>query len=88
LQLLQWALYGLVQQLDEKDAYGGGWIERSAKEISETSQQVSVRKHEPGLRAHLAALKPPTSSLSGFLGRAQQLGADSSGVVWMSRECS
>jgi len=65
LQLLQWALYGLVRQLDEKGAYGGGWIERSATEISETSPQVSVRKHEPELRTHLAALKPPTSSLSG-----------------------
>ena len=65
LQLLQWALYGLVRQLDEKGAYGGGWIERSATEISKKSQQVSARKHEPELRAHLATLKPPTSSLSG-----------------------
>jgi hypothetical protein len=39
LRLLQWALYGLARQLDEKNAYGGDWIERSAKEISETPLQ-------------------------------------------------
>jgi hypothetical protein len=55
LRLLQWALYGLVRQLDEKGAYGGGWIERSAKEISKATPQVGVTKHEQDLKTHLAA---------------------------------
>ena len=29
LRLLQWALYGLVQQLDEDDVYSGGWIKKN-----------------------------------------------------------
>src|SRR5262245_44398440 len=82
LQLLQWALYGLVRQLDEKGAYGGGWIELIAREISETSPQVSVRKHEPELRAHLAAFKPPTSSLSGCRYHAPVA------VLWQLRGCA
>jgi hypothetical protein len=32
LRLLQWALYGLVRQLDEEGVYGG-WIHRAAAEI-------------------------------------------------------
>lgn len=46
LRLLQWALYGLVRQLDEQGAYGGGWIERSAGEISRTSPQGRITTHE------------------------------------------
>lgn len=64
LRLLQWALYGLVRQLDEQGAYGGGFVERSADEISRTSPQGRITTHEQELRKHLAALKPPTSSLS------------------------
>ena len=63
LRLLQWALYGLVRQLDEQGAYPGGWIERSADEISQTPPQGRITMHEQDLRTHLAALKPPTSSL-------------------------
>jgi hypothetical protein len=63
LRFLQWALYGLVRQLDEQGAYGGGWIERSADEISQTPAQRRMARHEEELRKHLAALKLPTSSL-------------------------
>lgn len=62
LRLLQWALYGLVRQLDERGAYGGGWIEDSADEISRTPPQGRITNHEEDLREHLAALKPSTSS--------------------------
>ena len=65
LRLLQWALYGLVRQLDEQGAYDGDWIERSADEISRTPSQESATTHEQDMRKHLAALKPWTSSLSG-----------------------
>ena len=65
LRLLQWALYGLVRQLDEQGAYDGDWIERSADEISRTPSQGSATTHEQDMRKHLAALKPWTSSLSG-----------------------
>lgn len=65
LRLLQWALYGIVRQLDEKNAYGSDWIERSAKEISETPPQGNVTNHEQALRKDLDELNPPTPSLSG-----------------------
>jgi hypothetical protein len=64
LRLLQWTLYGLVRQLDEDGAYPGGWIERSADEISQKPPQRRITRHEEDLRKHLAALKLPTSSLS------------------------
>jgi hypothetical protein len=64
LRLLQWALYGLVQLLDEEGAYGGRWIEKSTQEISETPPQKGVTNNEQVLRKHLGALKPSTSSLS------------------------
>jgi hypothetical protein len=55
LRLLQWALYGLVRQLDEQGAYGGAWIERTAAEISRTTpQQQQLTTHEQDLRKHLA----------------------------------
>lgn len=56
LRLLQWALYGLVQQLDEQGAYGGGWIEHSADEISRTPPRGEITTHEQDLREHLDAL--------------------------------
>jgi hypothetical protein len=61
LRLLQWALYGLVRQLDEQGAYDGGFVERSAAEISRTPQQGKGATHEQELREHLQALKPPRS---------------------------
>jgi hypothetical protein len=64
LRLLQWALYGLVQLLDEAGAYGGRWIETSAEEINGTPPQEGVRNHEQDLRKHLEALRPSTSSMS------------------------
>ena len=64
LRLLQWALCGLVRQLDEEGAYGGGWIDRSMAEIRQPTRQGSMMKHEEQLRKHLAAIKPSTSSLS------------------------
>ena len=63
LRLLQWALYGLVRQLDEQGAYGGGFIGRSADEISRTPPEGSMTRHERELRGHLAALRPSVSSL-------------------------
>jgi len=73
LQLLQWALYGLVRQLDQEGAYGGGWIDQSATEISPPPQG-RITQHERELREHLAAIKPPTSSLPGLLGAQAQVG--------------
>jgi hypothetical protein len=70
LRLLQWALYGLARQLDEKNAYGGDWIERSAKEISETPLQARSTNHEQALRKDLDELKPPRPSSSGSPGGA------------------
>ena len=61
LRLLQWALYGLVRQLDERGAYGSGWIEDSADEISRTPPQGGITNHEQDLREHLAALQSSTS---------------------------
>ena len=49
--------------LDEQGAYAGAWIEHSADEISRTTPQRRITTHEQDLKAHLAALKPPASSL-------------------------
>jgi hypothetical protein len=62
LQLLQWALCGLVRQLDEEGTYGGGWIDRSLTEIYQPTLQRSMMKHEEQLRKHLAEIKPAASS--------------------------
>ena len=62
LRLVQWALYGLVQLLNEEGAYGGRWIETSVQEISDTPPLEKVTHHEQELRKHLDALKPSTSS--------------------------
>jgi hypothetical protein len=70
LRLLQWALYGIVRQLDEKNAYGGDWIERSAQEISETPLKARSTNHEQALRKDLDEIKPLTSSSSGSPGGA------------------
>lgn len=70
LRLLQWALYGLVRKLDEKNAYGGDWIERSAEEISETPPLENATNHEQALREDLAELNPPAPSSSGSPGGA------------------
>jgi len=67
LRLVQWALYGLVQLLDEEGAYGGRWIEKSAQEISETPPPGDLTSHEQELRKHLDALRPSTPSLSAKL---------------------
>jgi hypothetical protein len=66
LRLLQWALYGLVRQLDERGAYSGGWIEESADEISRTSPRGRITNHEQDLREHLAALTPSTASTKSY----------------------
>lgn len=63
LRLLQWALYGLVRQLDEEGTYGGVWIDRSSSEIRQPTQHRSTTKHEEQLRKHLVAIRPPISSL-------------------------
>jgi hypothetical protein len=67
LRFLQWALYGLVQQLDEAHAYGGGWMDRSAEEVSQPTPQGNIGKHLEELMKHLAEIKPSTSSLSDCL---------------------
>jgi hypothetical protein len=53
LQLLQWALYGLVRQLDEERAYRSGWLDRSADEIRQQAQQGSPTKYWKQLEQHL-----------------------------------
>jgi hypothetical protein len=53
LRLLQWALCGLVRQLDEEAAYGGNWIDRSVAEIRKSKREGSLAKHEEQLRGHL-----------------------------------
>lgn len=50
LRLLQWALYGLVRQLDEEGAYGVGWIDRTAAEIRQPTRQGSITKYEGGVK--------------------------------------
>ena len=64
LRLLQWALYGLVRQLDEEGTYGGVWIDRSESEIRQPTQHGSITRHEELLRGHLAAIESSTSPLS------------------------
>jgi hypothetical protein len=71
LQLLQWALYGLVRQLDEEGAYGGGWIDRSAAELGHAPPAGGITKSSEQLREHLALIERRTSSLSGFLHHAR-----------------
>jgi hypothetical protein len=56
LRLLQWALYGLVRQLDERGAYKLGWIEDSAAEIGQPIPHGNLTKYEEQLRKHLIAL--------------------------------
>jgi hypothetical protein len=56
LRLLQWALYGLVRQLDEEGTYRSGWIGHSTGKIGERTPQEIVTKYEEQLRTHLAAL--------------------------------
>jgi hypothetical protein len=52
LQLLQWALYGLVRQLDEEGAYRSGWIGQSADEIGRQTQDESSTKYWKQLKEH------------------------------------
>jgi len=57
LRLLQWALFGLVQRLDEEGAYFGGWMDRSLSEIRELNPLVPVTTTaEEHLRKRLAAI--------------------------------
>jgi hypothetical protein len=64
LRLLQWALYGLVRQLDEECTYGGYWIDQTAEETrqltsqEEITQQVQQPKHLEQLKTHLAQIRP------------------------------
>jgi hypothetical protein len=60
LRLLQWALYGLVQQLDEEGVYGIGWINRTAAEIQGTPQG-STTRYEDQIRCHIELLTHNTS---------------------------
>jgi hypothetical protein len=53
LRLLQWALYGLVQQLDEEDVYGGGWVKKSADEIRQKAPNERDTKYWIQLKEHL-----------------------------------
>jgi len=57
LRLLQWALFGLVQRLDEEDAYFGGWMDRSVDEIRGLDRLVPVTTAEEHLMRRLAAIK-------------------------------
>jgi hypothetical protein len=53
LRLLQWALYGLVQQLDEEGVYSGGWVKKSAEEIRQQAPDGSFTKYRAHLETHL-----------------------------------
>jgi hypothetical protein len=57
LRLLQWALYGLVRQLDEEGAYGSGWIDHSKEEIRQWIPQEGMTRYENQLKKHLDAIK-------------------------------
>lgn len=52
LRLVQWALYGLVLQLDEEGVYGTGWIDPTAAEIQRITQG-SITKYEKQIREHI-----------------------------------
>jgi hypothetical protein len=52
LRLVQWALYGLVLQLDEEGVYGIGWINPTAAEIQRITQS-SITKYERQIREHI-----------------------------------
>ena len=52
LRLVQWALYGLVLQLDEEGVYGTGWINPTAAEIQRRTQG-SITKYEKQIREHI-----------------------------------
>ena len=53
LRLLQWALYGLVRQLDQEDVYGGGWIKKSADRIRQKAPDERPTKYWVQLKEHL-----------------------------------
>ena len=52
LRLLQWALFGLVRQLDEEGTYSVGWITHSELGIPETSPEETTTRYEAQLREH------------------------------------
>jgi hypothetical protein len=61
LRLLQWALYGVVRQLDEEGVYDIGWIGRTAAEIEPAqkgsiaaSEPVSIAKYEERIMDHIS----------------------------------
>jgi hypothetical protein len=56
LRVLQWALYGLVRQLDEEGTYGGGWIDQSAAEIRQWTPQGNITQPEEQLMRRLATI--------------------------------
>src|SRR5215472_8507508 len=64
LRLVQWALYGLVRQLDEEGAYEEGWIDRSAEEIRQPTREENITRYEKKVRMHLDMIKSSTASLS------------------------
>ena len=56
LRLLQWALFGLVQRLDEEGTYGASdWLTRADTE-TRASPVASMSPPEAELRKHLATL--------------------------------
>lgn len=59
LRLLQSALFGLVQRLDEEGTFVGGWMVRSADEINKLEPQEYATDSQlvKRLTKHLAALK-------------------------------
>ena len=57
LRLLQWALFGLVQRLDDEREYGASeWESRAEHEIREAASAKPVAKPETRLREDLAEL--------------------------------
>lgn len=93
LRLLQWALYGLVRQLDEEGAYGGGWVDSTAAEIREPTRQGGVTKYEEQLRKHLAKLDSSLelAKLASLCDRGVLTAAEfehAKAKIWSDRGCN
>jgi hypothetical protein len=57
LRLVQWALFGLVQRLDEEQGYGASeWQARAEQEIRSAASAQTVAEPEARLRQDLAEL--------------------------------
>jgi hypothetical protein len=86
LRLLQWALYGVVRQLDEGGVYDIGWIGRTAAEIEPARKRniaevepARIAKYEERIRDHISKCTSIAGLNSAPQGR-NQAGLDKQGV--------